>query len=425
MKERFHSLDALRAFALLLGVALHSAMSFMLPPGFWAVGTTDPATVPSMFVFYVHSFRMEVFFLLAGFFSHLVIGKRGLGSFLRDRCQRIILVFVVALYPMKFLSSAELDDCRAPHRVAPTPSGGFTPRLVATRPRRVDHGIVAGHQPHALLVPLLFDLDHRPLSECPAGNQLRREAGKYGEPICPSGLSPPLASWFAPLILVVVTLPLMGAMDGAHVETPDKTFVPNLPVLALYGVFFVTGWRGRMFICICRKNKPLSPTELLVVGTKAKRLPAGCSSWPRRARRSSKSICSALRLAADVISGAQGSNLVISWASSVGRSYVVEQSADLHTWTAASSWQEPERMQHSTPLPANGADALIAGGGKMRTSGAPATFAAAACGCAQKCRTFRFLSYCRRPASPPQRSRRFRGPHLGETCSRRLFLRLC
>ena len=101
--QRFHSLDALRAFALLLGVCLHSAMSFTLPPGFWAVGTTEPATVPALFVYYVHCFRMEIFFLLAGSFARLVIAKRGMRPFLKDRALRIALVFLVALYPMKLL----------------------------------------------------------------------------------------------------------------------------------------------------------------------------------------------------------------------------------------------------------------------------------------------------------------------------------
>src|SRR5215468_4001159 len=104
--ERFHSLDALRAFALLLGVFFHSLMAYVLPPGIWAVGTTAPSMPLLWFVYYSHCFRMEVFFLLAGFFARLVIEKRGVSSFLRDRARRILLVFVVALYPMKLLLSS-------------------------------------------------------------------------------------------------------------------------------------------------------------------------------------------------------------------------------------------------------------------------------------------------------------------------------
>src|SRR5262249_23055060 len=100
---RYHSLDALRAFALLLGVVFHSVMANVLPPGIWAVGTTAPATPLLWFAYYTHCFRMEVFFLLAGFFAQLVIEKRGAAAFLSDRLKRIFLVFLVALYPMKLL----------------------------------------------------------------------------------------------------------------------------------------------------------------------------------------------------------------------------------------------------------------------------------------------------------------------------------
>src|SRR5262249_12135533 len=75
--ERFYSLDALRAFVLLLGVFFHSLMAYVLPSGFWAVGTTPPPTPLLWFGYYVHAFRMEVFFLLAGFFACMVIEKRG------------------------------------------------------------------------------------------------------------------------------------------------------------------------------------------------------------------------------------------------------------------------------------------------------------------------------------------------------------
>src|SRR5262245_66161826 len=83
--ERFHSLDALRAFALLLGVFFHSLMAYILPPGIWAVGTKAPSTSLFWFVYYSHCFRMEVFFLLAGFFARLVMQKRDVSAFLHDR----------------------------------------------------------------------------------------------------------------------------------------------------------------------------------------------------------------------------------------------------------------------------------------------------------------------------------------------------
>lgn len=102
--QRFHALDALRAFALLLGVVFHATLSNVFPPtGEWAVGTAAPSMALWWFAYYSHSFRMEVFFLLAGFFGSLVVAKRGVAPYVRDRGKRVLLVFIVLLYPMKYL----------------------------------------------------------------------------------------------------------------------------------------------------------------------------------------------------------------------------------------------------------------------------------------------------------------------------------
>ena len=44
-EQRLHALDAVRGFALLLGVAFHAALSFMpgWPPGIWAMNDNSPS----------------------------------------------------------------------------------------------------------------------------------------------------------------------------------------------------------------------------------------------------------------------------------------------------------------------------------------------------------------------------------------------
>lgn len=104
--SRDHALDALRAFILLLGVVFHSAISFVFRnDGTWAVGTADTSFVLWWFLSYAHSFRMETFFLLAGFFAALVVSRRGEAAFLRDRARRILGVFAVLVLPMTLLST--------------------------------------------------------------------------------------------------------------------------------------------------------------------------------------------------------------------------------------------------------------------------------------------------------------------------------
>ena len=240
--ERFHSLDALRAFALLLGVCLHSAVSFVLPPGLWAVGTAEPDTIPSLFVYYVHCFRMEVFFLLAGFFAHLVIEKRGLRSFLRDRFKRIVLVFLVALYPMKLMLGAawmiggrHTGWLQLPPEIAALPwwqlaIGGLTMESWS------NIGLTHLWFLYYLICITALFLIVRGLiafvvAPDSAVNRLVQTAFRRV-----------LASWFAPIVLVAMTVPVIAFMEAGNVDTPEKGFAWNLPVLLLYGLFFAMGW---------------------------------------------------------------------------------------------------------------------------------------------------------------------------------------
>jgi peptidoglycan/LPS O-acetylase OafA/YrhL len=86
---RRHDLDALRAFAMLLGIVLHAALSFIDIP--WPVRDTVRAPSLGLAVSAIHGFRMPLFFLLSGFFTAMLCGRRGLGGLLRQRTMRIAL----------------------------------------------------------------------------------------------------------------------------------------------------------------------------------------------------------------------------------------------------------------------------------------------------------------------------------------------
>ena len=75
--ERLHALDALRAIALLLGVVLHSAMSFLPSPviPIWIVADNQPTPVMGAVFFAIHLFRMAAFFLIAGYFANLLLER--------------------------------------------------------------------------------------------------------------------------------------------------------------------------------------------------------------------------------------------------------------------------------------------------------------------------------------------------------------
>jgi len=96
--DRYHALDTLRAFAMFLGVGLHAGLSF-LPntPAFWPV--QDERTVPlsDVLLYAVHDFRMQLFFLLAGFFCCLLQQRYGAAGMARHRVRRVAVPLALAV----------------------------------------------------------------------------------------------------------------------------------------------------------------------------------------------------------------------------------------------------------------------------------------------------------------------------------------
>ena len=107
-ERRYYGLDALRGGMMLLGVVLHSATLYLASPPPHVPLTTDRSTshvMDAVFDF-IHSFRMPLFFLLAGFFTALLVEKRGVVGTYRNRLARIAAPLVAAsltLLPLTLL----------------------------------------------------------------------------------------------------------------------------------------------------------------------------------------------------------------------------------------------------------------------------------------------------------------------------------
>lgn len=86
--ERLHGLDGLRGAALLLGVVLHATLSFF-PSQIWIVADDQKSVWASGLFFVIHLFRMGSFFLIAGLFAHMMLKRRGVMGFIKDRLIRI------------------------------------------------------------------------------------------------------------------------------------------------------------------------------------------------------------------------------------------------------------------------------------------------------------------------------------------------
>jgi len=96
--SRRHDLDALRAFAMLLGIMLHGIMSFI--PGIgviWAVEDSQASPWYGVLLSFIHGWRMPLFFLVSGFFTAMLWRKRGLRELLSHRFKRIFIPMLLGL----------------------------------------------------------------------------------------------------------------------------------------------------------------------------------------------------------------------------------------------------------------------------------------------------------------------------------------
>lgn len=87
-------LDALRGFAMLLGIALHASLAYFPCP--WPVQDARQSGWFALFFGAVHGFRMPLFFLLSGFFTMLTLERRGLRALVEQRVLRILLPLLLA-----------------------------------------------------------------------------------------------------------------------------------------------------------------------------------------------------------------------------------------------------------------------------------------------------------------------------------------
>ncbi len=95
--RRRYDLDALRGFAMLLGIGLHVSLAFFPAPWWVQDRTSDLDGLFDEFLWAVHGFRMPVFFLMSGFFTALLWRRRGLCALLKHRLQRVALPLLLGL----------------------------------------------------------------------------------------------------------------------------------------------------------------------------------------------------------------------------------------------------------------------------------------------------------------------------------------
>jgi len=261
--DRLHGLDALRGTALLLGVVLHAAMSYF-PVTIWIVPDIDNSPVAGVIFFAIHLFRMTTFFLIAGLFAHMMLGRRGTLGFIKDRLMRIAGPLAVFWTPVLAAIIAGLVWMAAIRNGGSIPTDGPPPPPLTLETFPLTHlwflwvllilyvGMLVLRAPFALA-----DRDGG------WGRFVDRITGALIGPWTPALMAAPLAVafWLAPN-----WTPFFG------IPTPDTGLVPNATALTAFGSAFGLGFlldRRRDLLVRIERLWPVFAVVALGVGTAA------------------------------------------------------------------------------------------------------------------------------------------------------------
>lgn len=94
-QQREYFLDSIRAYLMLLGVPFH--VSLIYSSQSWAVNSADPSQWLTLFNEFIHAFRMQVFFVISGYFSYMLYLRYEPRRWLKVRLERVGIPMLAAV----------------------------------------------------------------------------------------------------------------------------------------------------------------------------------------------------------------------------------------------------------------------------------------------------------------------------------------
>ena len=227
--ERLHSLDAARGFALLLGVVLHATMSFFL---FIPAQDSSRSTTLAVTFYVIHIFRMTLFFVIAGFFAHMVFHRRGARAFIRDRAKRIVVPMAAGWMIL------------APATIAAVIWG--LSRTFPAGPPPGAEGLAPQGFPLTHLWFLYYLCIFYVLALTVSSGIAALDGGGILKKRLDAVVSTTISRHLAPIALAVPTFAVFSLDTSWKVwfgiSTPDTGLAPKLPAIVAFGTAFAFGW---------------------------------------------------------------------------------------------------------------------------------------------------------------------------------------
>jgi glucan biosynthesis protein C len=240
--ERYHGFDALRGAAMLLGVFFHASLAYVEPvQSFWIVQDSSRSLGFGAFAWASHSFRMQTFFAISGFFARLLCERRSPSAFARHRALRIALPFAVGvaldnMIQQSFLSWAHASGIFTPH-AEQMAAAAAEPLTAATYGRNFSLGVYWFLEYLGVfsIAAWLYSLRGLPNTAPNAAQQ-----GAVGRAV-ERGWQRLLESRLRGFGLALPHAALLLSLEPWGVGSPSGLF-PQAVWLAYYGLFFGFGW---------------------------------------------------------------------------------------------------------------------------------------------------------------------------------------
>jgi peptidoglycan/LPS O-acetylase OafA/YrhL len=216
------ALDNLRVVAMLLGLVTHGVLPYAATGivGFPIRDRTRHVLADACY-FAVHDFRMQLFFLLAGFAATALGTRRGVRAVVRNRLARVALPLALAV----------LVICPAMHLLFAHHAAGRGAGWDAA-----DSGGWVGPNFHLWFLYYLLMVAAPLVALLALGHRVPARVVRAFDLRVRWVLASP---WKVP-VAALVAIPVLWNMPAWWIDTP-KGWRPNLPIYAYYLGFFLTG----------------------------------------------------------------------------------------------------------------------------------------------------------------------------------------
>lgn len=229
MAQRYYALDSLRGIIMWLGIIIHVALNHMVGENVIPWRDSQTGQLADFIGIFLHTFRMPVFFILAGFFAAMLLDKQGPRGMCINRVKRLALPFAI-FWPIILVSTTIIGQLFLSKMHLGYLDSGFdaSPYQVGRTPINTLHLWFLYYLIGFCITAALIYKISRQLT------LLTREK-------IVSLFSILATRWWG---LIILTLPLVGV--GIFYEfgfvVPDGSLIPNFGEYIHNGTFFLFGW---------------------------------------------------------------------------------------------------------------------------------------------------------------------------------------